>query len=290
MTELKVTNVAKHFGRKNVLSGINVTFTDGQIYGLLGRNGVGKSTLLRLLNNRLLADRGQITLDGASVVDNEAAQNRIFLMSAEMLYPAEQKVSWVFKITKQLYGDFDDALAAHLVSVFHVDTTSRLSRLSTGYKTLVKLIVALCVPCDFVLLDEPVLGLDAPNRQLFYQELMATFTDRPRTFIIATHLIEEISQLVNRVVVIERGVVTLDQDADELRQRGKMVTGPAATVRDWLADVKVLRTNALGGVLAAYTLDAPLEKPLPAGVTMEAMNLQQLFIELTRKEDGAHAR
>lgn len=282
MTDLQITDIHKHYGKKQVLQGINVTFTQGQIYGLLGRNGVGKSTLLRIINNRTLPDSGTVTLDGQPVFDNEAAQNRIFLMSDAMLYPAEQKVGWQFKMTKAMFGGFDTALAAHLVQAFHVDTTQRLGRLSTGYKTIVKLIIALCVPCDFILLDEPVLGLDAPNRQLFYQELLATFSDRPRTFIIATHLIGEIATLVNQVVVIEHGEVTLDQDADELRAKGQMVSGPAAAVHDWLGSTKILRTTSLGGMITAYTIDAPIEKPLPAGVNLDALDLQQLFIELTR--------
>lgn len=283
MTDLIVTDLHKRYGKKHVLQGINVAFTHGQIYGLLGRNGVGKSTLLRIINNRTLPDSGMVTLNDQTVIDNETAQNRIFLMSDATLYPAEQKVAWQFKMTKAMFGGFDDALATRLVQAFHVDTTQRLGRLSTGYKTIVKLIIALCVPCDFILLDEPVLGLDAANRQLFYQELLATFSERPRTFIIATHLITEIATLVNQVVVIEHGVVTLDQDADELRAKGQMVTGPAAAVHDWLGTTQILRTTSLGGMITAYTIDAPIEKPLPAGVRLEALDLQQLFIELTRE-------
>ncbi|WP_125702336.1 ATP-binding cassette domain-containing protein [Lacticaseibacillus daqingensis] len=281
MSELKFKHVTKQYGDQAVLKGVDMTWAAGHLYGLLGRNGVGKSTLMRIVNNRTFATHGSVLLDGTSVVENEAAQNRIFLMSDAMLYPADRTVAWVFQITKALYGDFDDTRAAHLTRVFKLDPNQRLGRLSTGYKTIAKLIVALCVPCDFVLLDEPVLGLDAPFREQFYQELLATYTERPRTFVIATHLIEEIATLIDHVFVLADGRITLDEDTESLMAKGRVVSGPAGLVRDYLSGVNVLRTRSMGGMLTAYTLDAPLETPLPAGVTLEGMDLQRLFIELT---------
>ncbi len=283
MSELVVEHLAKAYRYKPLLTDVSLTLEAGKIYGLLGRNGVGKSTLLRIINNRTRVKRGKVTLAGESVFENERAQNTIYLMSDARLFAPDMKLTAIFKLVGQLYGAFDQPLATHLCQVFGLDQTTKLRRLSTGYQTIANLIVALCVPCDFVLLDEPVLGLDAPNRELFYQELMATYAERPRTFVIATHLIEEVAGLLNHVFVLEEGTVTLDEDTETLQQRGRVVSGPAALVTDYLSGVPVLRTTRLGGMLTVYTREAPLDRPLPNGVSLTGMNLQQLFIEVTRK-------
>jgi ABC-2 type transport system ATP-binding protein len=140
------------------------------------------------------------------------------------------------------------------------------------------------VPCDYIFLDEPVLGLDANHREMFYQALLATYAMRPRTFVIATHLIEEVAGLLNDVFVLEHGRVALAENVEQLQQRGRVVSGPAALVEDYLQGIETLRTVRLGGMLTAYTLDTPLERPLPSGVSLDGMNLQQLFIEFTREE------
>lgn len=285
---MEFKQVTRNFGRKQVLRGVNMTWAAGQLYGLLGRNGAGKSTLMKIVNNRLFPTAGKVLLDGKSVTENAAAQNRIFLMSAATLYPGDSRIAQLFTLTRQMYGSFDDQLAAHLVQAFGLDPHQRLRKLSTGYRTIAKLIIALCVPCDFVMLDEPVLGLDANNREIFYQELAATFAKRPRTFIIASHLIEEIENLVTHVFVLDGGTITLDEDVADLAVKGRVVTGPAALVREWLSGTCVLRTVQLGGMVTAYTLDAPLEKPLPTGVSVDGMDLQQLYLELTRTGGGPH--
>ncbi|WP_179393935.1 ABC transporter ATP-binding protein [Lacticaseibacillus absianus] len=285
MSELVFKNVTKNYGEKRVLRGVNMTWQSGQIYGLLGRNGAGKSTLMRIVNNRTFASGGALLLDGQSVVENEQAQNRIFLMSDAMLYPADKRIEWLFKLTAQMYGDFDWDLAQDLAHQFKLDVRARLGRLSTGYRTIAKLIIALCVPCEFILLDEPVLGLDAVHRELFYRALLQAYGTRPRTFVLSTHIIDEIAGLISHVFVLEGGQIALDEDLDELMAKGRVVSGPAALVQEWLSGVAVLRREQLGGMVTAYTLDAPLEKPLPAGVTLAPMNLQKLFIELTMEAE-----
>lgn len=285
MSEITIKQVTKRYGAKQVLKGVDLNLAAEHIYALLGRNGVGKSTLLRMINNRTLATSGSITMDGQSVVDNETIQNRVYLMNDSPLYPIDKTVSWHFHTAKLMFGGFDEALAAHLVKTFHVDQTRQLRQLSTGFKTIVKLIIALCVPCDFILLDEPVLGLDAPNREQFYQELLATYAQRPRTFVIATHLIEEIATLVDHVFVLAHGVVTIDEAAETLQARGRAVSGPRQAVASYLAETPILSQTTMGQLTTAYTMNVPVV-PAPAAVQVTALNLQQLFIALTREDES----
>ena len=134
MSEITIKQVTKRYGAKQVLKGVDLNLAAEHIYALLGRNGVGKSTLLRMINNRTLATSGSITMDGRSVVDNETIQNRIYLMNDSVLYPIDKTVSWHFHTAQLMFGGFDEDLAAHLVQTFHVDQTRQLRQLSTVSK------------------------------------------------------------------------------------------------------------------------------------------------------------
>lgn len=281
MDVIKVEHLSKHYGNKQVLTDVNLTFAEAKIYALLGRNGVGKSTLLKIIANQILKSGGSVTLDGENLQDNERLLNDVYLMGPQTLYTPDRTVRWIFKITKQFYGGFDDDLAAHLVQVFGLETKKRLGQLSTGYKTIAKLIVALCVPAKFILLDEPVLGLDAPNRQLFYDELLDTYGKRPRTFVIATHLIEEIATLVEDVTVIADGKVLLADTAEHIAMTAHTITGPAKKVADYTAGTTPLQTRHRGAVTTVSTLANLDGRAIPDGITVKTLPLQQLFIALT---------
>jgi ABC-2 type transport system ATP-binding protein len=281
MSAIKVSHLRKNFGRKQVLTDVNLEFEAGKIYALLGRNGVGKSTLLKIIANQILKSSGSVTLDGEELQDNERLLNEVYLMGPQTLWGPDRKLDWIFNITKQFYGGFDEELAAHLVKVFKLDPHKRLAQLSTGYKTIAKLIVALCVPANFILLDEPVLGLDAPNRKLFYDELLATYSKRPRTFVIATHLIEEIATLVEDVTVIADGQVLLADSAEHIAAHAHTITGPTQNVAAYTAGTTALQTHQRGAMRTVNTLANLDGRVVPTGVTVKTLPLQQLFIALT---------
>ncbi len=280
MNAIEVCKVSKSFGGTPVLQDISVRFEEGKIYGLLGRNGAGKSTLLNLINNRLFPDSGQILIDGQRAAENDAAQGKIYFMSEKTLYPRDMKIKHVFRWSKDFYGGFDDAYAQHLIQAFGLDVNKKVSQLSTGYSSIYKLITALCVPVPYVFLDEPVLGLDATHRDLFYKLLMETYVERPRTIILSTHLIEEIANLLEHVVILNHGMVCRDQTCEELLQSGYMVTGKASEIDAFIQGKEVLGMDAIGGLKTAYLLG---ERPqgLEDGFEVAPLTLQKLFVKLT---------
>lgn len=190
---IQVQAVQQAFRGQTVLDNLNLTIKPNTIYGLLGRNGAGKSTLLNIISNRIFADSGTVTMDNESMCDNDRTLGKVYLMSEVNLYSERSRVKQLFKTTALLYGDFNDTYAKKLAQTFGLDLNARFGKLSTGYRTIFKLIIALCVPAEYIFLDEPVLGLDANHREIFYQELIETYSDHPRTFVISTHLIEEIT-------------------------------------------------------------------------------------------------
>ncbi|EUJ34987.1 ATP-binding cassette domain-containing protein [Brochothrix campestris] len=283
---LTIANLSKVYSRKQVLSNVTLELKAETIYGLLGRNGAGKSTLLNIINNRSIATAGAVELDSMRVYENETCLNRLYLMSEDTLFPSQMKIKQMFKQTAAFYDGFDENFAKKMLTAFGLDANSSLRKLSTGYRSIAKLIVALAVDCDYIFLDEPVLGLDAHHRELFYQFLLETYQQKPRTFVISTHLIDEITYLIEEVIIMNEGEVIQAASTEEILQTGVAITGPSELVEAFVVLVKVLDKETFGGTMTAYVTDADkLGAELPEQLRLTPLNLQTYFIKLT-KEGG----
>ncbi|EEI23840.1 ATP-binding cassette domain-containing protein [Lentilactobacillus hilgardii] len=287
MSVLEVSHVSKSFGSKNVLQDVSLTFDENKIYGLLGRNGAGKSTLLNIMTNRIFADTGEVKIDSERINDNDAKLGLIFLMSEVNLYPNGNTLNQIVADTELIYGSFNHQLAERLAKEFDLDLTSKFGKLSTGYNSIFKLILALCVPVKFVLLDEPVLGLDANHREMFYSELIQTYTDNPRTFIISTHLIEEVANLISDVIVLDEGRIMLDQPVEDVLAKTHSVVGPQKDVDAYTKGLNVIGHDNMGTIRVNYVYGDLDDRRLPDTVQLSNFDLQKLFIFLTNQFEGS---
>jgi ABC-2 type transport system ATP-binding protein len=281
MSRIDIRNITKRYGSVTALDDVTVSFEEGRIYGLLGRNGAGKTTLLNIITGRIFADEGEALYDGVPVAENESVQGRIYMMSEANHYPEGMRVSDMFRWSREFYGEFDTERAHSLSEAFGLNTRSRVKTLSTGYNTLCKAIVALCVDVPFILLDEPVLGLDAHHRELLYRSLLECYARKPRTYIISTHLIEEVSGVIEHVAILHRGRILRDCPCEELLTGGYTASGPAAAVDAFAADKTVLGGDTLGGLKSVCILSATPPADVPAGIEITRLSLQKLFIRLT---------
>lgn len=280
---LRIKEVSKIYGKKNVLDNISINIEPQKVYGLLGNNGAGKSTLLNIINNRIFSTTGQIELLGEKISDNEKYLNKLYLMSEDDLYPSKIKINSLFKLTEKFYGSFDWDLAHQMLEEFELDSSKYLNKLSTGYRSITKLIVALCVPCDYIFLDEPVLGLDANHREIFYNFLLETYQDRLRTFVISTHLIEEISNLLERVIILDKGKVIADEDVEDMLKGAYLLSGSTDEVEALLDNVQVLDKELLGGATTVYIKGNLTRKNL-GNIKVTPMNLQDYFKKVTSRK------
>lgn len=281
MSGLKIANVNKNFADVQALKDISIEFQKNKIYGLLGRNGAGKSTLFNIITGRIFADSGTVSLDGEEVIENDKALSKIFMMSEKNYYPEYMKVSEAFRWTKEFYPSFDSDRAVDLSNKFGLKTNQKIESLSTGYGSIFKLITALSVNVPFVLLDEPVLGLDANHRDLFYKVLIETYTENSATFIISTHLIEEVSEVVEDIVIIREGEIVRNESRESILSKYYCVTGRISDVDSFTTGKPVLATETLGGLKNAYVEGVPDRKALPANLEITRIDLQKLFILLT---------
>jgi len=281
---IQVTAVTKIFGQISAVDNLSLTLEEGKIYGLLGRNGAGKTTLLNLLTNRLFPTKGTITIEGFDASSGDKAQGLIYFMSEKNLYPDAMRIRDIFKWTKALYGGrLDLDYAFDLAARFGLDMKKRVRQLSTGYTSIFKIIIALSLQVPYILLDEPVLGLDANHRELFYKLLLESYAENPRTIVISTHLIEEVSGLIEHALIIKDGKLIKNEPVETLLSSGYTVTGAKETVESYLKGKPVIGVDTLGGLMTACIEGTVHEETLPDGLVLSPPDLQKLFIRLTNQ-------
>lgn len=283
MEQLTVKHLTKSFGRHTVLDDISFTLEPAKIYGLLGRNGAGKSTLLNIMTNRIFMDDGQLMIGKEEIDNNDDALSKMYLMSEVDMYPKHTSLRQMFDLADSAYGNFDYQTADRMLKEFELNDKEILTNLSTGQRTLAQLVVALNVNADYVLMDEPVLGLDANHREMFYRELIKSYQSKPRTFVLSTHLIEEIEQMIEHVIILDRTKIIVDSPLDDLMQKAYAISGPAQEVDDYISGLNILTSETLGNIKTNYVLDQlDDQKVIPDRVKIDHYDLQHLFIYLTQ--------
>ena len=282
MSTIKIDNVTKKYGRNIALNSVSAEIESGRIYGLLGRNGAGKSTLLNIITNRVFATSGTCSIDGENLLDNDKALSRIYAMNEAVTMPASMNFKRCVNVTSDFYKNFDKDYAFSLAKKFHLDPKKRLSALSTGYLTVAKIILTLSSGADFLFFDEPVLGLDANHRDLFYRLLVERFADQNCGIVISTHLIEECQTLVENIIMINKGSIIASGTTDDILSNGYCVTGAQKTVEDYCRDKNVLSQRKMGSISSVYLKGSP--ENVPDSLEVSRPDLQQVFINLTGEE------
>jgi len=283
---IEIKNVTKSFGSTRALDQVSLSIAGGKIYGLLGNNGAGKTTLLNIITNHLYPDHGEVLIDDELVSDNDRALGKVFFMGEQNLYPDDMRVHKAFAVTKLFYPNFDIQYANELAYRFGLNTKKKITALSTGYASIFRLVLALSVNTPYLLLDEPVLGLDAQHRDMFYKLLIEKYSENPCTILISTHLIQEVANLIEHTFIIKNGRIIKDMPREELLDSGYTVSGPAALVTSYLSGRQVLSVSSLGGLKTACVQGKTEPADLPAGLELGTLGLQDYFISLMNEEEN----
>ncbi|MWB98893.1 ABC transporter ATP-binding protein [Agromyces seonyuensis] len=284
-TVARTRGLTKRYGSFTALDSVDVSFTEHRIYGLLGRNGAGKTTLMQLLTGQLFASEGEIEVFGRTPVEHSDVLRRLCFIAESQRYPEDFKPSHVFKIAPSFFEHWDAEFAERLIADFRLPLNRRIKKLSRGQLSAVGVIVGLASRAPVTFFDEPYLGLDAVARHLFYDRLLEDYAEHPRTIVLSTHLIDEVANLLEHVVLIDEGRIILDQDAEELRGSATTVAGPSAAVEQFVDGREVMARDRIGG-LASATIDGRLTAPERAeaarlGLELAPVSLQQLVVHLT---------
>lgn len=208
--------LCKNFGKKEVLKNIDLKISKGKIIGLLGKNGTGKSTLLKLINDLLTPTSGKITVQGNKI---GVESKKVIAYLPERTYlDKSMTVDSVIKYFDDFYDNFDSDKARRLLADLKLDTSQRLSKMSKGMQEKVQLVLVMSRDADLYILDEPLGGVDPATRDYILDTILSNFNEAA-SVIISTHLISDIERILDEVIFIDDGKIILTSSADELRDR-----------------------------------------------------------------------
>lgn len=290
---IEVQNLTKRYKEKRALDNVSLALEGGSIYGLLGRNGAGKTTLMSILTAQNFESSGTVKVFGEHPYENADVLGRICFVRESQKYPDDATPRHAFAAARLFFPHWDQGLADELIAEFQLPMKQTIKKLSRGQLSAVGVIIGLASRAEITFFDEPYLGLDAVARQIFYDRLVEDYAEHPRTIILSSHLIDEVANLIEKVIVIDNGQILLNEDTDAVRDRAVTVVGDAAKVDAWVGDREVLHRDELGRVasvtvLGALTADDRAEVRT-AGLDLAPVSLQQLIVRLTQKAETRSA-
>lgn len=216
MELVKCTNLSKNFGKREIIKNINLTIPRGKIIGLLGKNGMGKTTLIKLINGLLTKTSGGILVNGNPV--GVESKEIISYLPERICLDKTMTVNQVIKYYADFYNNFDESKARKLLSDLELDPTLKLSKMSKGMQEKVQLVLVMSRNADLYVLDEPLGGVDPATRDYILDTILTNFTEGA-SVIISTHLISDIERILDEVIFIDKGEIILTADCDELRNK-----------------------------------------------------------------------
>lgn len=283
---IQVKNLTKRYADVTALDSVDFDVEANTIYGVLGRNGAGKTTALSIIAAQNTATSGTVSVFGEDPYENVAVVSRMCFVRESQRYPDDATPRYAFKAAALFYPQWNQELAEQLIADFRLPMKTRIKKLSRGQLSAVGVIIGLASRAEITVFDEPYLGLDAVARQIFYDRLLADYVEHPRTVLLSSHLIDEIADLVERVLVIDEGRVIMDQTTEEARSQASTLVGDAAAIADVIGSREVIHEQRLGKV-ASITFMGRLDaaeraRAQRAGLDSAPVSLQELIVRRTQ--------
>ena len=290
---VEVRNLTKSYGSVTVVNQVSFAIEANKIYGLLGRNGAGKTTIMRIITAQEFATSGDVQVFGEAPYENHRVLSQLCFVKDSQKYPNNYRLIDVLEQAAWFFPQWDREYAFALSDEFRLPLKRRMNALSRGMLSAAGAIVGLASRAPLTIFDEPYLGLDATARSLFYDQLLEEYAERPRTVILSTHLIDEVSRLLEHIFVMDQGKLILDEDAEALRGRAFTVVGPVAKVDTYAAGKELLAREPFGGQVAATVMGSgdvsDRQQAEALGLEIVPVSLQQLIVHLTGEQPTREA-
>lgn len=283
MLELK--NITKKYGKKLILDGISLNFQNPEgVYGILGRNGVGKTTLMKIIFNMIPSYQGEITVNGVLAKDNGEILKDIVYVGGEInkhnsLF--QGKIKDIFKAYSNMYEFFDREFAEMMLDSYGITLKNKFNKLSTGNRTLVQNTIGLATRAPITILDEPTNGLDSVNRQNFFRFMMEDYEKHPRLFMLSTHLIQEVENYLTDVVILKDTKILVDETLEEVQKKAHMISNYPLENK-YVISESTFGTRVDQIIYEELTVDE-INKIKASGGVVQSLDLQSLFNALVGK-------
>ncbi|MDF2991944.1 MAG: ABC-type multidrug transport system, ATPase component [Microbacterium sp.] len=288
---IEATSLTKRYPGGLALDDVSFRIEKDAIYGLLGRNGAGKTTLMSILTAQNFASSGEARVFGEDPYENPRVLSRMCFVRESQKYPDDAKPTHAFRAARLFFPNWDQAFADRLVRDFQLPITRPIKKLSRGQLSAVGVIIGLASRSEITFFDEPYLGLDAVARQIFYDRLLEDYGDHPRTIILSSHLIDEVANLLEKVIVLDGGRIVMDDDTDTVRHGAATIIGDATAVAAFCSGREVIHRESLGGVASVTVIGelTPIDRRalVEARLEVAPVSLQQLIV---RRAQSAGSR
>lgn len=256
---MEIRHLSKDFKKLRALNDVNLTIPKGRIIGLFGKNGAGKSTLMRCMLG-FLKYEGEIIYNGKTVEHNDYNMfRRIAFIPDVNALDDRLTVGQTINYIKGINPSWNDQKADRLLEKSDLPLKMKVKALSKGMKTKLYLLIVLSLDVEFLLLDEPTIGLDIVFRKEFFNTILGEFYDETKTIIISTHQVDEVEHILQDIIFIDKGTIVLQEDIDVLKQKYMEIKVPREYA-DELKKCKPMQTwEGLGYVhaLVEEKLDIP---------------------------------
>lgn len=285
---IEANNLSLNYKKFEALKNISFTLKEDKIYGLLGRNGAGKTSLLTLLSSFRKPTSGTLTIGGEVPFENAKIVSNISF-HYEKNYSEETKtVKKMLKDVENYRENYDGEYALGLAEMFELPIDKPINKLSKGKQSAFEVIMGLAARCPITIFDESYLSMDAPTRVKFYNKVLEEQSREARIFILSTHLVSEMDYLFDEVLILHKGKLLVHDEYEELTSKGMTVTGAAEKVDEFVKGMKVLNVQRLGNTkaVAIYGENSrEIEtKANSSGLEVGPISLQDMFIYITEKE------
>lgn len=216
MELVECKKLCKSYDEKQVLKDVNLKIPKGKIVGLLGKNGTGKTTLIKLINDLLTPTSGEILIKGKK--PGVESKDIIAYLPEKTYLDREMSVKDAIKYFEEFYTNFDSKKAVKLLKDLDLDMNSKISKMSKGMQEKLQLILVMSRNAELYILDEPLGGVDPATRDYILDTILSNFCEGA-SVIISTHLIADIERILDEVIFIDKGEIALTSSADELRNK-----------------------------------------------------------------------
>jgi ABC-2 type transport system ATP-binding protein len=247
MMKVVVCNeVSKVYGKKKALNKLSFSIEKNKITGLIGRNGAGKTTLLKLIAGFIHETSGEVHVFSEKPFNNlKVSSNRIYL-DDQQYFPNSLTLNDILQSARTFYANWEKELADRLFDYFSFYPQQHYYTLSKGMKSTFNMIIALAARCPLTILDEPTTGMDSSVRKDFYRALLKDYIDHPRTIILSSHLLNEIEDLLEDVLLIKDGEKCLHLPVADLKEYAIGINGKEDIVMEIVRNREILHQKRIG--------------------------------------------
>lgn len=290
MTVINFTNVSKSYRAQKVLNGMDFNIKQGVLTGIIGRNGVGKTTLMTMIAGFTEETSGTVHVFGEKPFNSlKVSANSIFVDDA-MGFPDAMTLTEILKECERFYVNWDSALANKLMDYFIFHKAARHRHLSKGKKSTFNAIVGLAAHCPLTIFDEPTTGMDAAVRKDFYRALLKDYIAHPRTILLSSHHIEEIEDVLEDVLLVHKGVAHFHGPITDLQEMFIKISGTAERLSHYTEGINVIEMNKVASTsewIVENAFSANVMVRMKAdGIHISPVSANDAYIALTERPQG----